>query len=304
MRIAVCGGNGFVGRALTIDLIGAGHTVTWLSHRPGRHTMAPGVAEVRFDPAVPEGSWADAVRSAHAVVNLSGHPIASRWNPEVKRLLRDSRINTTRALVDCIAATPEGGSRPAAFVCAAGVGYYGDRGDDVLDETEPPGTDWLAELAVQWEAEAVRARDLGCRTVRVRTGLALGDEGLLPKMLLPMRLFVGGPIGDGHQWMPWVHIDDVVGAYRFVIENDTVDGAVNACAPEPVKMRDFAAALGKAVGRPSWLPVPAFALKLVLGEVAPYTLMSQRAQPEELTRSGFRYRFASIDGALEDLLSH
>lgn len=299
-RVALAGGNGFVGRALTVSLCEAGYTVVWLSHRPGTRTPPIGVDEVLFDPDGPDGEWCDVVRAAQVVVNLSGHPIASRWNRSVKQQLCDSRIMTTRALVDCIGSSPEQ-TRPSAFVCASGIGYYGDRGGDTLDELEPPGSDWLATLAVQWESEAQRARTFGCRAVSMRTGLALGDEGLLPKMLLPMRMFVGGPLGSGRQWMPWIHIDDLVSAYRFVIEHE-VDGAVNACAPHAVTMREFAKALGTAVHRPSWFPVPQVVLRVVLGEVAPYTLMSQRAAPAVLARAGFRFRFTKLETALSDLI--
>ncbi len=302
MEIAIAGGNGFLGRALTAELIAAGHAVTWLSHRPGRHVLPRTTREVHFDPTSTEAAWTESVLAADVVVNLSGHPIASRWTPRVKQLIVDSRIDSTQALVDCIASASEGDG-PQAFVCASGVGYYGDRGDTVLDESEPPGDDWLASLAVRWEAEAQRAREYGCRAVSVRTGLVLGDEGLLPKLLLPMRLFVGGPVGDGRQWVPWIHVDDIVGAYRFAIENPGVDGAVNACAPDPVTMREFARHLGHVTRRPSWFPVPAFILGIVLGEVAPYTLMSQRAQPAALSRLGFTHRFPEISGALRDLVS-
>jgi hypothetical protein len=260
------------------------------------------VREVQFSPAEKNGPWRDEVFSADGVVNLSGYPIASRWNARAKELLVSSRIDTTRALVDVVAEARAAGSGPHVYASACGIGIFGEGGDAVLTEESPVGGDWLSDLAVAWEREALRAQESGCRAVVVRNGLVLGDEGLLPKLKLPMMMFAGGPVGNGRQWTPWIHIVDIVGLYRFALENEAVEGPLIACAPNPVTMRDFAATLGRVLHRPSWFPVPGFVLSVVLGEVAPYTLMSQRASSAKAVAAGHRFRFPQLEGALRDLL--
>ena len=300
MRVAIAGGNSFIGRGLTDRLIGAGHDVTWLSHSPGRRTPPAGVSEVAFVPSETGGACEVAVAGADAVVNLSGYPIASRWNRRVKELLRTSRVETTRALIGAIGRARPGG--PTVYVSASGIGIYGDRGDDVLTEDVAPGDDWLSLLARDWEDEAAKASGVGCRTVMLRTGLVLGDEGLVPRLVLPTRLFLGGPIGNGRQWMSWIHYEDIVGLYVHAIENPAMSGAVNASAPEPVRSSDFARALGRTLGRPSWFPVPGFALRVVLGEVAPYTLYSQRASAQRAIDAGYTFVHPEAGAALADVM--
>jgi hypothetical protein len=304
MRIAIAGGNGFVGRALTARLLERGDEVVWLSHRPGRAAALgfPTVAEHAFDPAATDSAWAAAVRDADAVVNLSGHPIASRWSPRVKELLRSSRVDTNRALATVLArAAEDDPAHPRTLVTASGIGIYGDRSDEVLAEDAAPGRDWLAQLAVTWEAAA----DAGpaVRVAAVRTGITLGSEGFLPKMLLPMRLFAGGPVGSGRQYLAWIHLDDLTGIYDHVLHTGGISGPVNACAPGVVTMREFARALGRVTRRPSWFPVPAPMLRLVLGEVAPYTLFSQRASAERIQDAGYTFLHPEVEGALRDAVA-
>jgi len=308
VRIAIAGGTGFIGRELTRQLLEAGHQVVWLSRHPGR------IRELGFDPDVVseelfnhrnvEGAWRREVSAADAVVNLSGHPIASRWNSKVRRALRESRVGTNRAIVAALAeAARDEPERQRVLVSASGVGIYGDCGDTVLDESAEPGTDWLAEPAVEWEGAARAAEQAaGARVVCVRTGVVLGEEGLVPRLALPMRLFVGGPVGSGRQWVPWIHRHDIAAVYRHAIETPGLAGPVNACAPEPARMRDLTAALGRALGRPSWLPIPRFALRVVLGEVARYITFSQRAVPRVLEESGFVHRFPELEAAMADVI--
>lgn len=302
MRVVIGGGTGFVGRALTARLLPRGHEVVWLSRRRGTaHGDPPGVEILSFDPPS-GGDWQGAIAEADGVVSLSGHPISNRWTAEAKREIVRSRMDATQALVGAIDGARSAGEGPSVFVSASGIGYYGDRGDEVLTEESAPGDDWLAGVAVEWEAAAFRARESGTRVVTVRTGISLGDEGALPRLLTPMRLFAGGPLGNGRQWFPWIHIDDLAGLYEHALVRGDVEGPLNAAGPEQLRMGEFAAVLGRVLKRPSWFPVPRAALRVVLGEFADSVVMSQRADVGKAIASGYEFEYETAEAALRDLV--
>jgi uncharacterized protein len=292
MRVLVTGGTGLVGKPLCDALRGAGHAVTVVSREPGR---------------VPERSvgWdgiREAVADSDAIVNLAGASIAAgRWTPARKADIRASRIEATRALVRAVETAA---TRPTVLINASAVGWYGPRGDERLDETAWPGDDFLARVCRDWEAEAERAEPLGLRVVRLRIGVVLAPNGgALASMLIPFRACLGGPIGGGAQWMSWVHRDDVVGLIREALGNDAYAGAVNATAPNPVTNRDFARALGRALERPAVVPVPGFALRLALGEMAAMVLNGQRVLPAVAERNGYAWRQPELAAALAACLA-
>ena len=298
MKVAIAGGDGFIGRELSRQLVEAGDEVTWLSYRP-KGNVVTGVTEVPFDPQDSTGPWAQVVASSEAVVNLSGYPIVVRWSEATKKLLVSSRVDTARALIAAIsAARSNSNGGPKVYIGASGIGAYGDRGDDILTEDEPYGSDWLSQLAQTWEGESMKAVAVGCRTAVIRTGLVLGKEGLMPRVALPMKLFVGGPLGNGRQWMSWLHHKDIAGIYAWTLKNESLSGPINACAPEPARSRDFAKALGRVLRRPSWIPAPKFGIKIILGEVAEYMLYSQRASAQKLISSGYSYFYPELEDAL------
>lgn len=303
MRVVIAGGTGFLGGALARRLLSGGHQVVILTRSSAR---GPDGAElVLWQPDGTADIWARALDSADAVVNLSGAGIADRrWTPARKAVLRRSRIDPTRSLLAGIETCRH---RPATFIQASGVGYYGATLDDrPLDESNAAGSDFLARLAVDWEAAAEPAVSLGLRLVTIRSGLALSRHGgVLPPMARPFRCFAGGPVGSGRQYVPWIHLDDWVAMAAWALGNRDIRGPVNASAPHPVTNAAFARALGQALGRPSWLPVPAFALRALLGaELADAALLNgQRAVPARALAAGFTFHFPGIDDALADALS-
>ncbi len=300
MKILVTGSSGLVGTALGSALAHAGHTVCRLV-RP-QSAAAKGATAgfaVAWNPGT--GELGGAGVGADAVANLAGASIADgRWSKQRKELLRASRIDTTRALVNALAKM---NARPSVLVSASAIGYYGDRRDETLTEESKPGTDFLAGLAQEWEAEALKAEALGIRVVLARFGIILAREGgALPKMLTPFKLGVGGRLGSGNQWMSWVTLEDAVGILRFAIENATVRGAINVVSPQPLQNEKFTRVLAKAMHRPALFPAPAFALRLALGEMANALLLSsQRVAPRLLEKLGYRFLHPDLSAALKSL---
>ena len=309
MKVLVTGSTGLIGTALVSLLAREGHTV-WRMRRP-QSVVTGGekeVFDVAWNPATgelggaPFSDKSDKDIGADVVVNLAGASIAGgRWTAERKELLRASRIGTTRALVNALGKM---NARPRVLISASAIGIYGDRGDELLTEDSKPGTDFLAGLAEEWEAEARKAESLGIRVVLARFGIVLARlGGALAKMLLPFKLGVGGRLGSGQQWMSWVTLEDVVGVMRFAIENGAVRGSVNMVAPQPVRNAEFTKALANTLRRPALFPAPALALRLALGEMADALLLSsQRVVPQKLQRFGYRFLYSELSSALAAVL--
>ncbi|MBP7777952.1 MAG: TIGR01777 family oxidoreductase [Acidobacteria bacterium] len=291
MRVAIAGGSGFLGRALTRELEGGGHTVSVLTRRarPGQSR------DIAWTPNGRSGPWAHALAEMDAVVNLAGAGIAdARWTQARKQLLLSSRLDATTSLVAAMHDVP---TPPAVFVSGSGVGYYGPTGDERITEDAPAGHDFLGDMAAAWE-HAAQPAAAHARVVLLRTGLVMGAEGALAKMLPAFKLGVGGRLGSGAQWMPWISVDDWAALAARLIADDRASGPFNLSAPEPVTNVDFTRTLGAVLGRPTILPVPAFALKLVLGELSIALLTGQRAVPAKALALGYAFRHAALGGAL------
>ncbi len=301
MSFVVAGGTGFIGQALVDRLARRGHGVTIVTRRRDPPRMETGLKSVAWSlDTGPE--LVRAVEEAETVVNLAGEPVVGkRWSPMQKEAILESRVRSTRLLVQAIAKSRK---KPLAFVSASAVGFYGDRGNETLDEKSLGGVGFLAETCRRWEEEALQAEKLGVRTVLLRIGVVLGKGGgALDKMLGPFRLGLGGPIGNGGQWMSWIHLNDLVRLIEWAAAQNSVSGPLNGTAPHPVLMKDFARALGKALGKPAFFPVPGFLLKIALGEAAGLLLASQKVLPRKAAGAGFAHDFPNLDGALSDLLS-
>lgn len=294
MHILITGGTGFIGRALCQQLLRAGHSPCVLTRDPARAAMTlPGVRVI--DELVQAGPM-------DAVVNLAGEPLAEgRWTARRKQAFRDSRIGTTQRLLQWIEAQPV---RPRVLVSGSAIGYYGARDDVPVNEDAPAGHDFAAHLCRDWEAEALRAQALGVRTCIVRIGIVLGkDGGALAKMLPPFKLGMGGPMGDGRQWMSWVHRQDLLRLVQWLLEHEQAQGIYNATAPTPVRNREFAHTLGKVLQRPALMTTPAFALEFMFGEMATLLLTGQQVQPLRSQAGGFVFEHGALEPALRDVLA-
>jgi uncharacterized protein (TIGR01777 family) len=298
MNIVVSGGTGFIGRRLCGTLVASGHRVTLLT----RKTESPPPSYWQTMTIVKwngqdEKALEQHLKGADAVINLAGAPIAdARWTEDRKRLLIESRVMTTRRLVE---ASSRLTVKPLVFINASGIGYYGAHGDRVLDEASGPGEGFLADLCLQWESAAREAVSHGLRVVCLRIGMVLErDGGALPRMALPFRFFAGGPVMPGNQWISWIHRDDVVGLIEWALSDSKVEGSVNAVAPSPVTMMEFSKTLGRVLHKPSWLPLPAFALKLALGDLSALMTTGQKVAPVLAQRGGYHFRYPFLEGAL------
>jgi len=289
--LTITGASGLIGRPLVEALRARGDDVTILSRDPERG--------VTWDPLT-EPAPAEALDGRDAVVHLAGENVAQRWTESAKRSIRQSRVIGTQALVEGLRSADP---RPGVLVSASAVGYYGDRGDEVLDETSEPGTQWLAGVCVDWEAAAREAADLGMRVCSLRTGVVLSrDGGALAKMLPPFRAGLGGPVAGGGQYMPWIHLDDIVGLYLAAIDGPGYIGPINATGPRPVTNRDFSKALGRALHRPAVAPVPRLAVRALFGEMAEIVTGGQRAVPRRAAELGYEFLHPELATALADVL--
>lgn len=307
MRIIIAGGTGLIGRALGESLAADRHEVMVLSRSPqNAEGFSDSVQLVRWDARTAEG-WGGLVDGADAVINLAGesiagkNPLAGRWTPDRKHRIRESRVQAGQAIVQAIEAAAD---KPGVLIQASAVGYYGPCGDELITEQSPPGSDFLANVCLDWEAATAPVEAMGVRRVILRTGMVLSmDGGALPLMVLPFRFVIaGGPMGDGRQWVSWIHLRDEIRAIRFLLENESAQGVYNLSAPTPLQNVDFSRTIGRVMNRPAVMPAPGFALRMILGEMATIVLDGQRAIPARLQDAGFKFKYTDAETALRDLL--
>lgn len=299
MKIFITGGLGFVGRHLSETLLGDGHHVTAVgrTRNPPAMINHPSFSYLAADTTKP-GDWQVRLPEHDIVINLAGKSIFTLWTESVKKQLYDSRILTTRNIAKGLA-----GAGPTIFFSTSAAGYYGDRGEDILTENEPPGYDFLATVGKDWEREALKAQSASVRVVLTRFGIVLGrGGGAMASMIPAFKLFLGGRLGSGRQWLPWIHLKDLVDAYRFVINHPEVAGPVNWCAPHPVRNQELTQMLARKLKRPVMLPTPAIVMRTVLGEFGKALLCSQRTQPAVLQNAGFQFTYGDIDSALDEIV--
>jgi uncharacterized protein (TIGR01777 family) len=302
MNIIIAGGSGFIGSALVNVLQGDGHDITVLARNErSANEKLGGKARVLPWDGEFVGAWAEAMNGTDVVVNLAGESIGDgRWSGARKEKILQSRLKATRAIVDAIIKAEK---KPSLLINASAVGFYGNVPSGDVDESHAPGDDFLANVCKEWELEARRAESTGVRVALIRTGIVLSKNGgALPRMLAPFKFFIGGKIGTGSQWMPWIHLEDHLGIIKYIIGRQSVSGAVNLSAPEPATMKEFARTLGKAMHRPSLFPVPGFVLKVMLGKMSSLVLEGQRAVPKKILAAGYIFKFPQLDAALRDVL--
>ncbi len=309
MRVIITGGSGLIGQELTASLAVDDHEVIVLSRNPAIVTDLPRNARAEKWDAKTALGWGHLADGADAIVNLAGESIAGedlsailfkRWTAEYKRQILDSRVNVGHAVVEAIRAARQ---KPRVLIQSSAVGYYGSRGDAQLTEATSSGSDFQAQVCQAWEASTAEVEALGVRRAIIRSGVVLTPAGgVLPVMTLPFRFFAGGPLGNGKQWFPWIHIEDEVDAIRFLMDHSGASGVFNLCAPEPLTNAELSRLIGRRMGRPAFMPAPAFAMKLVLGEKSVIVLGSQRQLPKRLQGLGFQFKYPTAEAALKDLL--
>ncbi|MEH2379793.1 MAG: TIGR01777 family oxidoreductase [Nostoc sp.] len=306
MKVAITGATGLVGSRLVQRLHGEGHKIVVLTRNTAfAQKVFPSEAYanleiVGYTPNA-SGSWQNAIASCDGVVNLAGEPIGEgRWTPERKQEILNSRKLGTQKIVEAIAnANP----KPTVLINASAIGYYGTSETASFDETSVSGNDFLAQVSQAWEAEATKVKDAGVRLVILRFGIVLGNGGALGKMISPFKLFAGGPIGSGRQWFSWIHVDDLVNLILQALTKPEIEGVYNATAPNPVRMADLSQTLGRVMNRPSWLPVPGFAIEALLGDGAIVVLEGQQVIPKRTVETGFEYKYPNLQSALTQILS-
>lgn len=301
MKIIVTGGTGLIGRTLAEQMAGEGHDVIVLSRNPdSAQGFSQGVRLVEWDARTPQG-WSQWVDGADAIVNLAGAGLADwLWTTSRKQVLLDSRVSAGEAVSKAVALAER---KPKVVIQASAIGYYGPQGDEPIQEDHASGDDFLAELCQKWEASSRSVEDYGVRRAVIRTGLVLSQKGgVLPRLLLPIRFFVGGPLGSGKQYYSWIHLQDEIRAIRFLIENETVGGAFNLTAPNPLPNAEFMRTVAQAFGRPSWLPVPEFAMRLLIGDMATVIVDGQRTVPAHLEQAGFSFKYPTLEDALQEMV--
>jgi uncharacterized protein len=300
MNIIIAGGSGLIGQAFIKSLLANSHQVVVLTRSPERTRLPEGAEAVGWDAKTPQG-WGQRVESADAIVNLAGENIGELpWTSARKASIRTSRVLAGQAISAAVQASSR---RPRVLMQASGVGYYGTHGDELLNEQSAPGSDWIASVALDWEGATQPVEELGVRRVVTRSGIVLTpDGGALTRFLLPWRAFLGGPLGSGRQWYSWIHMRDQVEAMTFLLENEAASGVYNLTTPQPVTNAEFGRTLAEVMRRPYWLPVPAFGLRLLLGEMSTLVLDGQRVLPERLQALGYPFVFPSLRPALADLV--